>query len=128
MSGFSFGRFLAILVKEFVQMRRDRLTFAMIIGIPIMQLILFGFAINSDPKNLPAVVRSAEIPWVGGAARAELRWMPVEVLALGLAFEGLFAIVRPRLDVGDGLGGVLDARSLPPAGLGVVLSAAMVIE
>jgi ABC-2 type transport system permease protein len=60
MNGFSFARFLAILVKEFVQMRRDRLTFAMIIGIPIMQLILFGFAINSDPKNLPAVVRSAD--------------------------------------------------------------------
>jgi len=60
MNGFSFGRFVAILVKEFVQMRRDRLTFAMIIGIPILQLILFGFAINSDPKNLPAVVRSAD--------------------------------------------------------------------
>jgi ABC-2 type transport system permease protein len=60
MNGFSFGRFIAILVKEFVQMRRDRLTFAMIIGIPIMQLILFGFAINSDPRNLPAVVRSAD--------------------------------------------------------------------
>jgi len=60
MNGFSLSRFLAILVKEFVQMRRDRLTFAMIVGIPIMQLILFGFAINSDPKNLPAVVRSAD--------------------------------------------------------------------
>ena len=60
MNGFSLGRFLAIMVKEFVQMRRDRLTFAMIIGIPIMQLVLFGFAINSDPKNLPAVVRSAD--------------------------------------------------------------------
>ena len=60
MNGFSFGRFLAIMVKEFVQMRRDRLTFAMIIGIPIMQLVLFGFAINSDPKALPAVVRSAD--------------------------------------------------------------------
>ncbi len=60
MNGFSFSRFMAILVKEFVQMRRDRLTFAMIVGIPIMQLILFGFAINSDPKNLPAVVRSAD--------------------------------------------------------------------
>lgn len=60
MNGFSFGRFLAIMVKEFVQMRRDRLTFAMIIGIPIMQLVLFGFAINSDPKGLPAVVRSAD--------------------------------------------------------------------
>jgi ABC-2 type transport system permease protein len=60
MNGFSLGRFMAILVKEFVQMRRDRLTFAMIIGIPIMQLVLFGFAINSDPKALPAVVRAAD--------------------------------------------------------------------
>lgn len=75
-----------------------------------------------------ATVRSAEIPWVGGAGRAELRWMPVDVLALGVGIEGLFSIVRPRLDVGDGFGGVLEARSLPPAGLGVAISASMVIE
>ncbi|MCW5773433.1 MAG: ABC transporter permease, partial [Rhodospirillaceae bacterium] len=56
----AFGRFVAILVKEFIQMRRDRLTFGMIIGIPIVQLVLFGYAINSDPKHLPAVVRSAD--------------------------------------------------------------------
>ncbi len=37
-------------------MRRDRLTFAMIVGIPILQLLLFGFAINNDPKHLPAAV------------------------------------------------------------------------
>jgi len=53
-------RFLAVLIKEFVQMRRDRLTFAMMIGVPIMQLVLFGFAINSDPKALPTAVISAE--------------------------------------------------------------------
>ena len=41
-------------------MRRDRLTFGMIIGIPLMQLILFGFAINSDPKQLPAALLSAD--------------------------------------------------------------------
>ena len=75
-----------------------------------------------------AYVRTTEIPWIGAAARAELRWLPASALALGLAVEGLFSIVRPRLDVGDGAGGVLAARSLPPAGLGVVLSAAMVIE
>jgi len=57
---FSVRRWWAVALKEFVQMRRDRLTFAMIIGIPMMQLILFGFAINSDPKHLPAVVLSAE--------------------------------------------------------------------
>src|SRR4051812_49180894 len=49
-----------MLTKEFVQMRRDRLTFAMMIGVPLMQLILFGYAINMDPKGLPAAVVSAE--------------------------------------------------------------------
>jgi ABC-2 type transport system permease protein len=57
---FAFHRFVAVLMKEFVQMRRDRLTFAMMIGVPIMQLVLFGYAINMDPKGLPAAVVSAE--------------------------------------------------------------------
>ncbi len=57
---FAFHRFVAVLMKEFVQMRRDRLTFAMMIGVPLMQLVLFGFAINMDPKGLPAAVVSAE--------------------------------------------------------------------
>ncbi|HYC35721.1 MAG TPA: ABC transporter permease [Usitatibacter sp.] len=59
-SMFAWHRFLAIMTKEFVQMRRDRLTFAMMIGVPVMQLVLFGFAINMDPKGLPAAVVSAE--------------------------------------------------------------------
>src|SRR6187455_639377 len=58
--GFSLGRFRAMVVKEFVQMRRDRLTFGMMIGIPLIQLVLFGFAINSDPKHLPAAVLLAD--------------------------------------------------------------------
>jgi ABC-2 type transport system permease protein len=57
---FTLHRFLAVLTKEFVQMRRDRLTFAMMIGVPIMQLVLFGYAINMDPKALPAAVVSAD--------------------------------------------------------------------
>jgi hypothetical protein len=47
------ARIRAILAKEVIQMRRDRLTFAMIIGIPIIQVVLFGYAINTDPKRLP---------------------------------------------------------------------------
>jgi len=43
-----------------VQMRRDRLTFAMMIGVPVMQLVLFGFAINTDPKDLPTAVVTAD--------------------------------------------------------------------
>jgi ABC-2 type transport system permease protein len=57
---FALHRFLAVLMKEFVQMRRDRLTFAMMIGVPVMQLVLFGYAINMDPKGLPTAVVTAE--------------------------------------------------------------------
>jgi len=57
---FSRSRFWAIVVKEFIQMRRDRVTFGIMVGIPIIQLILFGFAINSDPKHLPTAVLLAD--------------------------------------------------------------------
>lgn len=60
MSGFSFTRAAAVMMKELIQMKRDRLTFGMIIGIPIMQLLLFGFAINTDPKDLPAAVQVSD--------------------------------------------------------------------
>ena len=57
---FSFDRFWAMVVKEFIQMRRDRVTFGMMIGIPLMQLILFGYAINADPRHLPTAVVLAD--------------------------------------------------------------------
>lgn len=57
---FSLFRFLSLLRKEFIQLKRDRMTFTMIIMIPLMQLTLFGYAINTNPKDLPAVVMSAE--------------------------------------------------------------------
>ncbi len=53
---FSLARVWAVIIKEFQQMMRDRLTFAMAIGVPIMQLVLFGYAINNDPKGLPTVL------------------------------------------------------------------------
>ena len=57
MRGFaSLGRIFTLIVKETIQMRRDRVTFAMMLGVPLMQLVLFGFAINSDPKGLPAAL------------------------------------------------------------------------
>jgi ABC-2 type transport system permease protein len=69
--GLSMARIIAVLRKEFVQLRRDRLTFAMLIFVPIMQLILFGYAINSDPKNLPAaVVALDQSPIVRSIVRA----------------------------------------------------------
>jgi ABC-2 type transport system permease protein len=57
---FSLSRWSGIIVKEFIQLKRDRLTFGMIIGIPVLQLILFGYAINADPKRLPTAVLSAD--------------------------------------------------------------------
>ena len=57
---FNLARFWAIVVKEFIQMRRDRLTFGMMVGIPMLQLILFGYAINSNPKHLPTAVFAAD--------------------------------------------------------------------
>jgi len=57
---FSISRWLGIVGKEFIQLKRDRLTFGMVVGIPIIQLILFGFAINSDPKHLPTAALIAD--------------------------------------------------------------------
>jgi ABC-2 type transport system permease protein len=57
---FNFRRFAAIVVKEFIQMRRDRVTFGMMVGIPMLQLILFGYAINMNPKHLPTAVLAAD--------------------------------------------------------------------
>ena len=56
----SFLRLWAIVVKEFIQMRRDRVTFGMMIGVPLIQLVLFGYAINADPKRLPTAVLLAD--------------------------------------------------------------------
>jgi drug efflux transport system permease protein len=50
------SRFWPMFRKEFIQMRRDRLTFAMMVGIPVMQLLVFGYAIQTDVRNLPTVV------------------------------------------------------------------------
>jgi ABC-2 type transport system permease protein len=60
MTGLSFRRLVALLRKEWIQVRRDAMTLRIIIAIPIMQLFLFGYAINSDPKNLPTGILSAE--------------------------------------------------------------------
>ncbi|STX50364.1 ABC transporter permease [Legionella busanensis] len=49
-------RLMAIISKEFIEMRRDKATFAMILGIPLMQLIIFGYAINNNPRYLPTAI------------------------------------------------------------------------
>lgn len=82
MPRFTLHRFWAIVLKEFIQMKRDRVTFAMMAGIPLMQLLLFGFAINSDPKHLPTAIRAAD---QGPFART---------LVAALKNSGYFTLVR----------------------------------
>ncbi len=57
---FSFTRLAAVFIKELQQMLRDRLTFAMAVGVPVLQLVLFGYAINTDPKGLPTALVVAD--------------------------------------------------------------------
>ena len=82
MRRFSFHRLWAIVLKEFIQMKRDRVTFGMMVGIPLLQLMLFGFAINTDPKHLPAAIRAAD---QGPFART---------LVAALKNSGYFSLVR----------------------------------
>ena len=56
MKAFSITRWWGIVIKEFLQLKRDRITFGMVVGIPIIQIVLFGYAINTDPKQLPTAV------------------------------------------------------------------------
>jgi len=70
---FAWSRVWAIFVKEFQQMLRDRLTFAMAVGVPIIQLILFGYAINTDPKGLPTAVISHDTGVMGRSLLAAIQ-------------------------------------------------------
>ena len=82
MTTFTWHRLWAVVLKEFIQMRRDRVTFGMMVGIPLAQLLLFGFAINADPRQLPTALRVADH---GPFARA---------LVAALQQSDYFAVVR----------------------------------
>jgi ABC-2 type transport system permease protein len=73
MKFFSVARMVAVFIKEFQQMMRDRLTFGMAVGIPILQLILFGYAINTDPKGLPTALVAADTSPLAGSIVATLQ-------------------------------------------------------
>ncbi|MCO5161223.1 MAG: ABC transporter permease [Mesorhizobium sp.] len=128
---FSLGRLGAMLIKEFIQMRRDRITFGMMLGVPLVQLVLFGYAINTDPKQLPAalvalgsdrytraIVSSLEMTGyyrfdhiVGSAAEAE------ELMASG---EVAFVVTIPsdlarRVDRKDRPSILIEADATDPA-------------
>lgn len=104
--GLSGARILAVLIKEFIQLTRDRLTYAMILVMPIVQLLLFGYAINNDPRDLPTAVLVQD---QGPMARSTLS---------ALVNSGYFEIVRvagsPReLDEAVARGEVQFALTIP---------------
>jgi ABC-2 type transport system permease protein len=70
---FSWPRTLAVFIKEFQQMLRDRLTFAMAIGVPVLQLVLFGYAINTDPRGLPTALVAADTSPMARSITASLQ-------------------------------------------------------
>ncbi|MDQ7261887.1 ABC transporter permease [Paracoccus sp. PS-1] len=86
---FSPTRLRALLRKEFIQMRRDRVTFAMMLGVPIMQLLLFGYAINSDPRDMPAAL----------VAPAQDRFG--RSFAAALENSGYYRITHPAASAGE---------------------------
>ena len=104
---FSFSRWTGIVVKEFIQLRRDRLTFAMIVGIPVIQLLLFGFAINSDPKHLPTAILSQD-------QSAQARTLVSALQASG--YYRVVAQLRSEAEAGDALasGRVQFVVTIPP--------------
>src|SRR6187200_3782203 len=63
----------AMLIKEFIQLKRDRVSFAMIIMIPLVQLLLFGYAINTNPRHLPTAVLLQENSDLGRSILAALK-------------------------------------------------------
>jgi ABC-2 type transport system permease protein len=89
MRRFTLHRLWAMVLKEFIQMKRDRVTFGMMVGIPLMQLMLFGYAINTDPKHLPAAIRAAD---QGPFART---------LVAALRQSGYFDLVREAATEAD---------------------------
>jgi ABC-2 type transport system permease protein len=129
----------AMLVKEFVQLRRDRITFATIITIPLMQLVLFGYAINTQPRAMPTAVLLQESSDVGRTilkALENTKYFKItrqlrdedefdHVLASG---EVLFAIEIPRgferaLRRGDRPALLVAADATDPVATGAALGA-----
>lgn len=139
----SLARMGAMILKEFIQMKRDRLTFAMMVGIPILQLTLFGYAINADPRQLPTAVLGYENGPAGRAIVAALQnstYFRITVLARDTAeIDGLlnrgqvqFAVEIPTTFERDFLRGerpalLVMADATDPAATGPSVGALQVI-
>src|SRR5271156_2151658 len=133
MSGFSFWRFLAVLRKEWIQVRRDPFTLRMIIALPVMQLFLFGYAINTDPKHLPTGLLSANhskyertlVAALKNSGYYDIKPLASEAAAERALADGdvLFVINIPpdfdrSVDRGDSPSVLMDADATDPSAIG----------
>jgi ABC-2 type transport system permease protein len=139
MTGLSAARIYAVLVKEFRQLTRDRLTFAVMLVIPIMQLVLFGYAINFQPRRLPTVVLAQEDSRFARAIVAALQnsryfeltrqvRSPAELDALVRRGEVQFAVTIPgdftrRVARGEDAQVLVEVDASDPAATGPALAA-----
>jgi ABC-2 type transport system permease protein len=133
MNGFSVRRFLAVLHKEWIQLRRDPMTLRLIIALPVMQLFLFGYAINTDPKHLPSGVLASEhsryertiVAALRNTGYYDIRPLPSEAAAEEALAEGelLFVINIPpnferSVDRGERPAILVDADATDPSAIG----------
>jgi ABC-2 type transport system permease protein len=139
MTGFSWTRVLAVLVKEFKQLTRDRLTYAMMLGIPVLQLVLFGYAINSEPRHLPTAVLMQEDSRYARSITAALKnslyfdfvaqaRSPAELDAMIRRGEVQFAITLPgdfsrRVARADSAQVLVEVDATDPAATGAAVAA-----
>jgi ABC-2 type transport system permease protein len=133
MNGFSFRRFLAVLHKEWIQVRRDPMTLRLIIALPVLQLFLFGYAINTDPKHLPTGVLSPDhsryertiVAALRNTGYYDIRLLESEKSAEQALAEGdvLFVINIPpnferSVDRGESPAILVDADATDPSAIG----------
>jgi ABC-2 type transport system permease protein len=136
---FSAGRMTAVLIKEFIQLTRDRITYALILAVPVIQMLLFGYAINTDPRHLPTALLVQENSVFARsvvAAMANSSYFdivrqartPGELDALIRAGEVQFAITIPgdftrRVVRGDRPQLLVEADATDPTATGSALAA-----
>jgi ABC-2 type transport system permease protein len=133
MKRFSWRRFLAVLRKEWIQVRRDPFTLRLIIALPVMQLFLFGFAINTDPKHLPTGLISADhsryertiVAALHNSGYYDVRLLPTEAAGERALADGdvIFVVNIPpnfarSVDRGDTPSILMDADATDPTAIG----------
>lgn len=138
-TGLSWSRVLAVLVKEFKQLTRDRITYAMMLAIPVIQLTLFGYAINSEPRHLPTAVLVQEDSRYARAIVAALKnsayfdfvgqaRSPAELDRMIRVGDAQFAVTIPgdfsrRVARGDEAQLLVEADATDPSATGAALAA-----